>query len=110
MSDKRQPSARKLTCVKPWGAGRTVGKGAVAKRWKETGWIMGKQNGLAPASHRMKMNVGDQTYVIESRPLGGLHEHRLYAYRVWCDGELVKDWTEGNMADFFGQLPTAGKS
>nr|WP_243442876.1 hypothetical protein [Herbaspirillum sp. B39] len=58
----------------------------------------------------MKMNVGDQTYVIESRALGGLHEHRLYAYRVWCDGELVQDWTEGNMADFFGQLPTAGKS
>jgi hypothetical protein len=31
-------------------------------------------------------------------------------YRVWSDGVLVKDWTEGNMADFFGMLPETGKN
>jgi hypothetical protein len=42
-------------------------------------------------------------------PLDAAREQRCYVYRVWSDGVLVKDWTEGNMADFFGMLPEAGK-
>jgi hypothetical protein len=70
---------------------------------------MGKREKPAAPSHQMKICVAGKTYVVESRPLGAAHEQRRYAYRVWCDGALVKDWTEGNMADFFGMLPEAGK-
>lgn len=55
------------------------------------------------------MNVGDQIYVIESCVLGGFYEYWFYVYWVWCDGELVQDWIEGNMVDFFGQLFMVGK-
>lgn len=59
-------------------------------------------------SHYMKICAGATSYIIESCPLGAADEHRLYAYRVWCDGVLVKDWTEGNMADFFAAQPQVG--
>lgn len=70
---------------------------------------MGKREKPAATSHQMKICVAGRTYVVESRPLDAAREQRCYVYRVWSDGVLVKDWIEGNMADFFGMLPETGK-
>ncbi|WP_299536284.1 hypothetical protein [uncultured Herbaspirillum sp.] len=107
MSDKRLRFVRKLTCVKPWRPAGWLEWGREGNAVEKTGEAMGVQEQSSSISHEMKIRIGGTTYLIESRASGGPDEHRLYAYRVWCDGELVKDWTEGNMADFFGKLSPA---
>ncbi|ALU87767.1 hypothetical protein [Herbaspirillum rubrisubalbicans] len=62
---------------------------------------MSQQDEVGMDSHRMKICIGGTTYVIESRALDLSEGERFYEYRVWCEDQVVKDWTQGNMADFF---------